>query len=105
MAFCAKCGAQLEDDAVFCQECGSSTDAAAQGNAMDNTAKAGGSVNVLDKKNKRSTAMCDNGSCPYVYDSNDGDPEHGIQSGTRYEDIPVDWVCPLCGKREFTYTV
>lgn len=26
-----------------------------------------------------------------------GDPEHGIAPGTKFEDIPDDWVCPLCG--------
>lgn len=26
-----------------------------------------------------------------------GDPEGGIEPGTQFEDIPDDWVCPLCG--------
>jgi rubredoxin len=26
-----------------------------------------------------------------------GLPEHGIAPGTRWEDIPADWVCPDCG--------
>jgi rubredoxin len=35
--------------------------------------------------------------CGYVYDEAEGDPEHGIQPGTRWEDIPEDWTCPECG--------
>jgi len=35
--------------------------------------------------------------CDLVYDPLKGDPEHGIPPGTRFEDIPDDWMCPLCG--------
>lgn len=35
--------------------------------------------------------------CDWVYDPEIGDPEHGIAPGTKFEDIPADWVCPLCG--------
>jgi len=35
--------------------------------------------------------------CDWVYDPETGDPEHGIAPGTAFEDIPEDWVCPLCG--------
>lgn len=35
--------------------------------------------------------------CGYVYDPEKGDPEHGIAPGTPFEDIPNDWVCPVCG--------
>jgi len=35
--------------------------------------------------------------CQYVYDPAAGDPENGIAPGTAFEDIPDDWVCPLCG--------
>ena len=26
-----------------------------------------------------------------------GLPEEGIEPGTKWEDVPVDWVCPDCG--------
>ncbi|CDB82213.1 rubredoxin [Bacteroides clarus CAG:160] len=41
--------------------------------------------------------------CEYVYDPELGDPENGIEPGTSFEDLPDDWVCPLCGvgKDEF----
>ena len=41
--------------------------------------------------------------CDYVYDPVQGDPDAGIEPGTAFEDLPDDWVCPLCGvgKDEF----
>ena len=41
--------------------------------------------------------------CGYVYDEQEGDPDNGIEPGTRWEDIPEDFECPLCGagKEEF----
>lgn len=35
--------------------------------------------------------------CGYVYDPTKGDPESGIAAGTSFEDLPDDWVCPICG--------
>ena len=35
--------------------------------------------------------------CGYVYDETKGDPDSGIVPGTRFEDIPDSWVCPVCG--------
>lgn len=35
--------------------------------------------------------------CGYVYDPEIGDPENGVEPGTSWEDVPEDWVCPICG--------
>ncbi|MDJ0799219.1 MAG: rubredoxin [Calothrix sp. MO_167.B12] len=35
--------------------------------------------------------------CGYVYDPEFGDEDSGIPPGTPFEDIPEDWVCPVCG--------
>ena len=35
--------------------------------------------------------------CGYVYDEAAGDPDNGIAPGTKFEDLPDDFVCPLCG--------
>jgi|UniRef100_A0A7V3NT29 rubredoxin len=35
--------------------------------------------------------------CGYVYDPAIGDPDGGIAPGTPFEQIPDDWVCPVCG--------
>ena len=39
--------------------------------------------------------VCD--VCGWVYDPAVGDPDNGVAPGTAFEDIPDDWVCPLCG--------
>ena len=41
--------------------------------------------------------------CGYIYDSQKGDPDSGIAPGTSFEELPEDWVCPVCGasKEEF----
>ena len=38
-----------------------------------------------------------NSVCEWIYDPAIGDPDGGIAPGTAFEDIPEDWVCPLCG--------
>ena len=38
--------------------------------------------------------------CGYEYDPEIGDPDNGIAPGTAFEDLPEDWVCPLCGLGE-----
>ncbi len=42
-------------------------------------------------------------TCGYIYDEAVGAPDDGLAPGTRWADVPDDWVCPLCGtpKREF----
>ena len=35
--------------------------------------------------------------CGYEYDEAAGDPDNGIAPGTKFEDLPEDWSCPLCG--------
>lgn len=35
--------------------------------------------------------------CGWVYDPEIGDPDSGIAAGTPFEQIPDDWVCPVCG--------
>lgn len=39
--------------------------------------------------------ICD--VCGYVYDETLGDPDNGIAPGTTWEELPEDFVCPLCG--------
>lgn len=35
--------------------------------------------------------------CGYVYDPAVGDPDNGVAAATAFEDVPDDWVCPVCG--------
>ena len=39
--------------------------------------------------------ICD--ACGFIYDEAKGDPDSGLAPGTRFDDIPDDWLCPLCG--------
>ena len=34
--------------------------------------------------------------CGFVYDEEQGWPDDGIAAGTRWEDVPDDWMCPDC---------
>lgn len=46
--------------------------------------------------------ICD--VCGYVYVPEEGDPDNGVAPGTAFEDVPEDWVCPMCGvgKEDFS---
>jgi flavin reductase (DIM6/NTAB) family NADH-FMN oxidoreductase RutF/rubredoxin len=39
-------------------------------------------------------------ACGYIYDPAKGDPDSRIQPGTKFEDIPDDWICPVCGAQK-----
>lgn len=43
-------------------------------------------------------------ACSWVYDEEKGYPDGGIAPGTRFEDLPADFVCPYCGvgKEDFS---
>lgn len=36
-------------------------------------------------------------ACEYIYEEEKGDPDNGVKPGTKFEDVPDDWVCPQCG--------
>lgn len=38
--------------------------------------------------------------CNYIFDEGAGDAVGGIAPGTLFEDIPSDWVCPVCGAKK-----
>lgn len=58
-----------------------------------------------NKKRKESEKMAkyECSVCGYIYDPEKGDPESGVNPGTPFENLPDDWVCPICGagKDEF----
>ena len=49
----------------------------------------------MKKENIIMKYVCD--VCGYEYDEALGDPENGIAPGTKFEDLPEDFACPLCG--------
>lgn len=38
--------------------------------------------------------ICTN--CGYIYDPEKGDPDNGIEPGISFNDLPDEWVCPIC---------
>lgn len=46
---------------------------------------------------------CIERGCDYIYDPAVGDPTQNIEPGTRFEDLPSTWRCPVCheGKDKF----
>lgn len=57
--------------------------------------------NVKKEERKMHRYVCK--VCGYVYDPEKGDPDNGVEPGTKFEDLPDNWVCPVCGagKEEF----
>lgn len=58
--------------------------------------------NKIDEKNinKKSFIRLNKWKCTvcnYIYDPVKGNPKNGIGPGTMFEDLPDDWVCPVCG--------
>ncbi len=41
--------------------------------------------------------------CGYVYDPEKGFPVDGVVPGTTFDDIPDNWVCPVCGAVKKNY--
>jgi len=35
--------------------------------------------------------------CGYIYDPKEGDVDGGISPDTPFEELPDDWICPVCG--------
>jgi flavin reductase (DIM6/NTAB) family NADH-FMN oxidoreductase RutF/rubredoxin len=52
---------------------------------------------VEKKEEKSAMKKYECSVCGYVYDPAEGDPDSGIAPGTAFEDLPDDWVCPICG--------
>ena len=34
--------------------------------------------------------------CGYIYDPAEGDDMNSIAPGTDFDDLPAEWVCPMC---------
>ncbi len=52
-------------------------------------------IKKLKGYKKMKKYVCD--ACGWEYDESVGDPDNGIAPGTKFEDLPEDFVCPLCG--------
>ncbi len=52
---------------------------------------------IEERKDMKKMAKYECTVCGYIYDPELGDPDGGIKPGTPFEQIPDDWVCPVCG--------
>ncbi|HMK55514.1 MAG TPA: rubredoxin [Dissulfurispiraceae bacterium] len=41
--------------------------------------------------------QCQGNNCGYIYNDKKGDRKGKIPPDTKFEDIPEDWKCPVCG--------
>ena len=41
--------------------------------------------------------------CGYVYDESIGEPDKDIPAETKWEDVPEDFECPLCGLSKIAF--
>jgi rubredoxin len=41
--------------------------------------------------------MYECGLCAYVYDETTGEPDGDIEPGTKWDDLPESYICPVCG--------
>ena len=59
-------------------------------------------MNPKDRRTNLMKYVCN--VCGYVYDEAAGDPDNGIAPGTKWEELPDDFTCPLCsvGKDDFS---
>jgi len=46
--------------------------------------------------------VCD--VCGYIYDETAGDQENDIAAGTKWDELPEDFVCPLCAAEKEMFT-
>lgn len=56
-----------------------------------------GNLNKSEKKEVKKMGKYVCSVCGYKYDPEKGDPDNGVAPGTKFEDVPDDWVCPICG--------
>ena len=65
---------------------------------------------AMNKENTAKTPETTGGTkyactvCEYVYNPAKGDPENSIEPGTPFEELPADWVCPVCGASTALFT-
>ena len=57
-----------------------------------------GYKNFIKDKNENPDCKHECIVCKYIYNPNVGNKRAGVQPGTAFEDLPEDWVCPVCGE-------
>ena len=58
---------------------------------------------LTEKSEKGEKYEC--GVCKYIYNPKTGNEKAGIPPGTDFEDLPDDWVCPVCGESKDVFEI
>lgn len=58
---------------------------------------------LTEKSEKGEKYEC--GVCKYIYNPKTGNEKAGIAPGTEFEDLPDDWVCPVCGEGKDVFEI
>lgn len=62
-------------------------------------------LRAQEKFMKVGTGEADCLSCGYKYDPKAGDPDYPVAPGTKFQNLPSDWGCPVCGAEGKTFQV
>lgn len=57
------------------------------------------------QEDKNDSEMYECIDCKYIYNPRYGNEKAGIKPGTAFDDLPEDWVCPVCGERKDKFEV
>ena len=57
----------------------------------------------IKKDDKDAKYVCN--VCKYIYNPKTGNEKAGIKPGTKFEDLPENWVCPVCGESKDVFEV
>ena len=52
--------------------------------------------NFQEEKNEGQMYECI--ECKYIYNPKYGNEKAGVPKGTKFDDLPETWVCPVCGE-------
>ena len=58
---------------------------------------------LTEKSEKGEKYEC--GVCKYIYNPKTGNEKAGIPPGTDFEDLPDNWVCPVCGESKDVFEI
>ncbi len=78
----------------FCPICMLAKDSFIKVSLNEQIAKSIKENKPLNKNTELARYKCK--ACFYTYDPRVGDPKTGIEPGTAFEDLPEDWLCPIC---------
>ncbi len=57
----------------------------------------------MQKEDKNAKYVC--GVCKYIYNPKTGNEKAGIKPGTTFDELPENWVCPVCGESKDVFEV